>query len=340
MFLGMAIFETLSEDGDLNSYIMTPSQPDARLIADDHRDVDHHALRGGIDIGHLRIYAAQEGVGFKFVASHLAGRAFERMGNQITLNLIHRDVPMPHNRAGSYGILLPKNFLGDARLRIRVSGSDQVEKGTLLTDTNQIFLRAGFGVWADARGGVVITVQARLVRGAASETEEKSTFAECLGGYIDGLLDSSVANLIRAINRTLSRETPQAFICHSSADKPLARRLAHALSGQRIRVWIDEAEIKPGDSLIERIETGILSSHNLIVIMTPKSVSSRWCKEELRMALALQIAGQGIRVLPALFEDCDIPGFLREKAYVDFRIEREFSSAVRQLADTIVASRY
>ena len=90
-----------------------------------------------------------------------------------------------------------------------------------------------------------------------------------------------------------------------------------------------------GASLIEKIENGILMSRNLIVVMTPRSVESRWCKEELRMALAMQIGGEPIRVLPALFEDCQVPGFLREKVHADFRDEKNFTKRVDELAAAI-----
>jgi len=53
------------------------------------------------------------------------------------------------------------------------------------------------------------------------------------------------------------------------------------------------------------------------------------------MALAMQIGGEPIRVLPALFEDCQVPGFLREKVYADFRDEKNFTERVDELAPAI-----
>jgi hypothetical protein len=43
---------------------------------------------------------------------------------------------------------------------------------------------------------------------------------------------------------------PSIFLSHSSADKPFARRLAGDLRARGVRVWLDEAEIGIGDSLI------------------------------------------------------------------------------------------
>jgi hypothetical protein len=53
------------------------------------------------------------------------------------------------------------------------------------------------------------------------------------------------------------------------------------------------------------------------------------------MALARQINGEHTRVLPVLFEDCEIPGFLIEKAYADFRGDDKFDSAIAELVSAI-----
>jgi hypothetical protein len=314
MFLGLATFETLDETGQLNSYTMAPTDSGSRLIVDNVRDVDRRFSRSSIDVGPLRVYADQKGIGFRYISSKLGGSAFSTNGGDgIQLSLEHRDVPVEPNRSGYYGLLLPRDFVGETKLSIKVRGREQADrpKRVFLTDTRQMFLSSGFQVYYEEPGAPIIKVSAQLHRGSSIISDiEQSTFGETFGGYIDGLHDTSVADLIREINLALAPDVPQIFICHASSDKAHARRLAHALSGQGFRVWIDEAEIKPGDSLIEKIESGIFTSRNLVVLLTANSVSSRWCKEELRMALALQIRGERIRVLPALFEDCEIPGFL------------------------------
>ena len=47
------------------------------------------------------------------------------------------------------------------------------------------------------------------------------------------------------------------FLSHSHADKDFARRLAMDLKRAGVRIWLDEAELKIGDSLIEKIREGI-----------------------------------------------------------------------------------
>ncbi|QDV15624.1 Serine/threonine-protein kinase pkn1 [Gimesia panareensis] len=112
---------------------------------------------------------------------------------------------------------------------------------------------------------------------------------------------------------------PRVFLSHTHSDKPFVRTLAHKLQTRGVRVWVDEAEIKIGDSLIEKIEEGILDSDYLAAILSPNSIQSAWVKEELRSVLTRQIVGKSIKVLPILIDDCEIPLFLQEKMYLDLR---------------------
>jgi TIR domain len=109
------------------------------------------------------------------------------------------------------------------------------------------------------------------------------------------------------------------FLAHSSADKDFVRKLAERLRALAVRVWVDEAEINVGDSLFGRIEAGIEGMDFVGVVLSPSSVASPWFQEEVRMAMAAQLAKGTPVVLPLLLKDTQIPGFLREKRYADFR---------------------
>jgi len=47
------------------------------------------------------------------------------------------------------------------------------------------------------------------------------------------------------------------FLSHSSRDKAVVRGLAERLRGDGLRVWLDEWEIRPGDSIPAKIEAGL-----------------------------------------------------------------------------------
>lgn len=112
---------------------------------------------------------------------------------------------------------------------------------------------------------------------------------------------------------------PSVFLSHSSADKDFARKLASALKKSGIEVWIDEAEIKAGHSLFDRISEGLVQSDYLVAILSPNSVSSEWVNREIGSALIEEIDRKQVRIIPVLYKTCEIPVFLRPKLYIDFR---------------------
>jgi TIR domain. len=128
---------------------------------------------------------------------------------------------------------------------------------------------------------------------------------------------------------------PSIFLSHNQNDKPFVRRLTNDLTAKGIRVWIDEAEIKIGDSLIRKISSGIYDMDFLGAVLSPNSVQSRWVQEELEQALHIQISEAYVKVLPILLHDCKMPGFLLDKVYADFRDENNYQLTLEKLVERI-----
>jgi len=125
------------------------------------------------------------------------------------------------------------------------------------------------------------------------------------------------------------------FISHSWSDKPLARRLAETIRKFAIHVWLHEAEIKLGDSLIDKIRTGIDSVDNVVALLSPQAVASEWVKRELDIAMNQEIEGERVKVLPILAAPCALPGFLKGKLYTDMSTPKQFKRALPLLLDRL-----
>jgi hypothetical protein len=123
------------------------------------------------------------------------------------------------------------------------------------------------------------------------------------------------------------------FLSHTSADKPLVRRLAEDLRQQNVGVWYDEWELKVGDSIVGRIEDGIREAGFLAVVLSPKSIESQWVRRELNAALAAELERRSVFILPVLARDCEIPLFLRDKLYADFRYD--YADGLRAILRTV-----
>jgi hypothetical protein len=121
------------------------------------------------------------------------------------------------------------------------------------------------------------------------------------------------------------------FLSHNRADKEFVRRLASDLDTQGLGCWLDEAEIKTGESLIEKIREGIDRVDYVAVVLSPDSVASEWVRKEVDVAMSQEIAGKKVKVLPVLYRKCELPGFLLGKKYVDFSSEDRYYEALEQL---------
>lgn len=125
------------------------------------------------------------------------------------------------------------------------------------------------------------------------------------------------------------------FLSHNSADKPFVRKLAADIRRNGFYTWVDEAEIKLGDSLIEKIEEGIENTDYLGVVISSHSIKSEWVNREVRIALNQEISGKRVKVLPILLENVDIPSFLIDKKYADFTREENYRQSLQMILDRL-----
>jgi hypothetical protein len=125
------------------------------------------------------------------------------------------------------------------------------------------------------------------------------------------------------------------LLSHNSTDKPFVRQLARDLGNQGIRCWLDEAEIRVGESLIEKIRSGIDEVDYVVVILSPDSVNSEWVKREVDVAMNQEILGRRLKVLPLMYRHCDPPGFLLGKFYADFTDSSNYPASLERLVRSL-----
>lgn len=128
------------------------------------------------------------------------------------------------------------------------------------------------------------------------------------------------------------------FISHSWQDKSFVRRLASKLTSAGLDVWVDEAEIKVGDSLITKIREGIDTSDFIIAVISETSVQSKWVQQELDTAMNYQISGRPTKVLPIITDPpsrITLPSFLVGKLYADMSSDENFAQGLKALLTSL-----
>ena len=121
------------------------------------------------------------------------------------------------------------------------------------------------------------------------------------------------------------------FLSHNSKDKPWVRRLAERLSEDGVLVWLDEAEINIGDSLIEKIAAGIQDMKFVAAVISNNSINSSWVQKEINLAMTKEVAGRQVTVLPLLIEKCTLPASLTDKLYADFTNSNNYEAEYSKL---------
>lgn len=128
------------------------------------------------------------------------------------------------------------------------------------------------------------------------------------------------------------------FLSHRSVDKPFVREIAAIIEsesdhGQQLSVWLDDAEIAPGQSIPGMISAGLEKSRFIGIVMTPSYFRSEsgWTDAEWHATLHDDPDNRRTKLLPLLVEDCPyIPYLLRHLRAIDFRGSR-YQEGIREL---------
>uniref|UniRef100_A0A8D0HC69 Toll-like receptor 4 n=1 Tax=Sphenodon punctatus TaxID=8508 RepID=A0A8D0HC69_SPHPU len=127
-------------------------------------------------------------------------------------------------------------------------------------------------------------------------------------------------------------DTYDAFVIHSSMDEEWVRQeLETTLEGgfPPFRLCLHYRDFIPGVPIITNIiEEGFLSSRNVIIVVSPHFMESRWCSFELEVAQTWQFLDGRVSLLFILLEEVDkallerrlgLSRYLRRKTYLEWK---------------------
>ncbi len=115
--------------------------------------------------------------------------------------------------------------------------------------------------------------------------------------------------MIGAMDTTPPAAPPKVFVSHASEDKArFVARFAARLRENGVDAWLDQWEMKPGDSLVDRIfEQGLKSAQAVIIVLSAVSVTKPWVREELNNSVVSRI-NRGLKIIPVVIDQCENPG--------------------------------
>ena len=121
-----------------------------------------------------------------------------------------------------------------------------------------------------------------------------------------------------------------AFVSYSHRDQAFVVRLREALERRGRNIWIDADDIPAGAPWRRELGTGIEAADAFVFVISPDSVVSPECAEELKRA-----TGLGKRLVPVLYRSAPVPEALAAVQYIDIEKEAAFERSVEQLDEAI-----
>ncbi len=103
------------------------------------------------------------------------------------------------------------------------------------------------------------------------------------------------------------------FLSHSAKDKDVVREVAERLKSDGVRVWLDEWEIKPGDSIPAKIDRGLEHSRVLVLCMSAQALGSDWAQLESHTFRFKDPLNHDRRFIPLRLDDAPIKGSLEPR---------------------------
>jgi tetratricopeptide (TPR) repeat protein len=108
------------------------------------------------------------------------------------------------------------------------------------------------------------------------------------------------------------------FLSHSSKDKAVVRAVAERLRKDGLKVWFDEWEIKPGDSIPAKLEEGLEHSRVLVLCMSANAFGSDWAQLEAGTFRFRDPLNRERRFIPLRLDDCHVKGSLAQFLHINW----------------------
>jgi WD40 repeat protein len=129
------------------------------------------------------------------------------------------------------------------------------------------------------------------------------------------------------------------FLSYAKPDIEPTRKLAEHLKQAGVQVWFDEWVVKGGDRKASKPREGVKASRRIVAVLTPHYFASKSLDNFTMVVEALSQTQASLDkerpLIPALFENCEIPVIFQQFTPIDFTSAANFEWCVRQLLEAL-----
>jgi TIR domain len=132
-----------------------------------------------------------------------------------------------------------------------------------------------------------------------------------------------------------SSERPKVFVSYARSDSQFVLKLARDLREAGANLWVDQFDIPLGARWDRSVQAALNACPGFLVILSPSAVDSENVMDEVSFALS-----KNKKIVPVLYQNCDIPLRLTRLQYIDFTVDYDtgFPKLCKELGvDTISA---
>ena len=116
--------------------------------------------------------------------------------------------------------------------------------------------------------------------------------------------------------RSSFRSEHNLFLSHRSIDKSKVREIAGAIEGVGLKVWFDETDILPSQSIVDEISDGLNSMSHFLLFWSSSCVGAPWVNRELSVAVKKLLDSQ-VPLFVISFDSTPVPTIIDDIKRID-----------------------
>ncbi len=124
------------------------------------------------------------------------------------------------------------------------------------------------------------------------------------------------------------------MISYSRNDIPFVQKIADLLAAKGKEVWVDLKGIFYGEEWLERIFAAIEDSDNMLFVLSPDSIKSKYCIYEIKHAL-----NHHKNILPILFREIaqiqTIPKYISKLQWLNYEKDTDMDAVIRGIVEFV-----
>jgi len=150
------------------------------------------------------------------------------------------------------------------------------------------------------------------------------------------------------MGEALGPEFYDLYLCYNRADQPFVFTLAAAVESEtidglqasrRLKVFLDEWDIRPGENMVQRMNQGMLAARHVAALLSPEFLAAPWPAFEWTHITSEDPLNTSGKLIPLLVRDVDLTGQrrielvapFRALKYIDFRTDGGFHKSFLSL---------